>query len=90
MTNNVSERVRAVVAKSRRRPVEEISIDATFEELGIDSLDGLNLLFEIESEFDVSIPDEEARIIHTVRQMVEGVERITSQPQSVAVSHLQA
>jgi acyl carrier protein len=42
------------------------------------------MLFDLESEFDISIPDEEARNIKTVREMVEGVRQLIvtkSQPQ---------
>ena len=48
-------------------------IDSTFQELGLDSLDAVNILFEVEGEFNISISDEQARGIKDVRQMVEGV-----------------
>ena len=41
--------------------------------LGLDSLDAVNILFEVEGEFNISISDEQARGIKSVRQMVEGV-----------------
>ena len=76
MDDEVYERVRRVVAKYLCRPVQEVTIETTFEGLGMDSLDGVNLLFEIESEFDISILDEEAKSIRSIRQMVEGVEKL--------------
>ena len=57
-------------------PIEKISIDSSFQELGIDSMDAVNILFGLESEFDISIPDEETKEIRTVRQMAEGVEKL--------------
>ena len=71
--NDVPEKVLALVAAIKRLPREKVRLDSSFEELGIDSLDGMNLLFEIEGAFDISIPDEQARAIRSVRQMVEGV-----------------
>jgi acyl carrier protein len=66
-------RVIKVIAKTQRIPLETVSIDSSFEELKIDSLDGINLIFALESEFNVDIPDEDARTIRSVRQMAEGV-----------------
>lgn len=68
-----------VIAKTQRIPVETVSIDSTFEELKIDSLDGINLIFALESEFNVDIPDEEARTIRSVRQMAEGIAQLLAQ-----------
>ena len=58
------------------RATERISIDSTFEELAIDSLDATSLLFALEEEFGVSIPDAEARSIRNVRDAVTQVERL--------------
>ena len=76
MSDDLIQRVRTVIANSQRMPIEKISIDSTFQELGIDSMDAVNILFGLESEFDISIPDEETKDIRTVRQMAEGVEKL--------------
>ncbi len=73
MSDDVAQRVISVMAATQHIAPETISIDSTFEELKIDSLDGINILFALENEFNISIPDEAARNIKTVRQMVEGV-----------------
>src|SRR5580658_10117267 len=69
-------RVTAVIAKTQRIPPETVTIDKTFEELKIDSLDGINILFALEGEFDLDIPDDAAHGIRTVREMVEGIEKL--------------
>ena len=79
MDDDLNARVIKVIAKTQRIPLETVSIDSTFEELKIDSLDGINLIFALESEFNVDIPDEEARAIKTVRQMAEGVAQLMAQ-----------
>ena len=71
MSDDLIQRVRAVIANSQRMPIEKISIDSSFQELGIDSMDAVNILFGLESEFDISIPDEETKEIRTVRQMAK-------------------
>ena len=69
-------RVAGVIAKTQKIPAETVTIDKSFEELKIDSLDGINILFALEGEFDVDIPDDAARGIRTVRDMVEGIEKL--------------
>jgi acyl carrier protein len=79
MSEDLKGRVIKVIAKTQRIPVETVSIDSTFEELKIDSLDGINLIFALESEFNVDIPDEEARSIRSVRQMAQGIAQLMAQ-----------
>lgn len=62
-----------VIARSQRIPAESITLDSTFEELKIDSLDGINLVFELEKEFDIEIPDEGVQNLRSVRETVAGV-----------------
>jgi acyl carrier protein len=72
----LASRVAAVIAKTQKIPLESVTLDKTFEELKIDSLDGINLLFAVESEFDIDVPDDAARQIRSVREMVEGIEKL--------------
>ena len=65
-----------VIARSQRIPVDSITLDNTFEELKIDSLDGINLVFEIEREFNIEIPDEGVQNLHSVRETVAGVRQL--------------
>jgi len=69
-------RVIAVIAKTQHIPPESVTIDSTFEELKIDSLDGINILFALESEFDVDIPDDAAKKIRSVREMTDGIAQL--------------
>ena len=74
-----------VIAKTQHLPPESITIDQTFAELNFDSLDGMNILFAIENEFDISIPDDQAVKIKSVREMVEGIEKLLAAKQAAAV-----
>jgi acyl carrier protein len=76
MSDELIERVRKVIAASKRIPEESVTVDSAFEELGIDSMDAVEILFALENEFDINIPDEEVKSVRNVRQMVEGVERL--------------
>lgn len=62
-----------VIAKTQRLPIEKVTIDSSFEELGIDSMDSINILFDLESEFEIEIDDEKAKEIRQIREMVDGV-----------------
>jgi acyl carrier protein len=44
------------------------------EDLGADSLSVVEIIMDIENEFDISIPDEDAEELHTVGQLKEYVE----------------
>jgi len=76
MSDELIVRVRKVIATSKRIPEERVTVDSAFEELGIDSMDAVEILFALENEFDINIPDEEVKTVRNVRQMAEGVERL--------------
>ena len=76
MSDELIARVTGVIAKTQHIPPESVTIDSSFEELKIDSLDGINILFALEGEFDIDIPDDAAKQIRSVRQMAEGVEKL--------------
>jgi len=76
MSEKIFQKVAELIAESKKTPVEEITLDTTFQELGMDSLDGLSLVFELEETFDVAIPDEEALKLKDVRQVVESLEKL--------------
>lgn len=44
------------------------------EDLGADSLSVVEIIMDIENEFDISIPDEDAEELHTVGQLREYIE----------------
>lgn len=76
MPEELTDRVLSTIAQAQRIPKEKVTIDSSFEELGIDSMDGVNILFALENEFDITIPDEAAKQIHSIREMVEGVRKL--------------
>ena len=73
---SIEERVIRVFANFKKVPPEQITMDTTFDELGFDSLDGLNLVFELEEEFNLTIPDDRVTEMKGVRQAVEGIEAL--------------
>lgn len=72
----LTERVRKIIASAQHLPEEKITPDSTFAELGIDSLDGINILFAVESEFNINIPDDAAQSIRSVRDVIDGIAKL--------------
>jgi acyl carrier protein len=75
----LTRRVLRIIAETQRKDPAQVTIDSSFEELGIDSMDGVNIVFALENEFDINVPDEEVKSIRSVRDMVEGVRTLVEQ-----------
>lgn len=66
------EKIRNVIADQLSIDVEEINMESSFvDDLGADSLDIVELIMALETEFDIEIPDEDAEKIATVGDVVE-------------------
>jgi acyl carrier protein len=76
MTDELIQRVIKTIAATKRIPVESVTIDSDFLQLGIDSMDAVEILFALENEFEINIPDDDVRSVRNIRQMCEGVERL--------------
>jgi acyl carrier protein len=74
--DELTSRVIGVIAATQHIARETITPDKTFQELGIDSLDGINILFAVENEFNISIPDDAAKAIRSVGEMIEGISKL--------------
>ena len=75
-SDELTRRVLRIIAETQRKDPATVTIDSSFEELGIDSMDGVNIVFALENEFNVNVPDEEVKNIRSVRDMVEGVRKL--------------
>ncbi|WP_433966284.1 acyl carrier protein [Tunturiibacter gelidiferens] len=76
--NDIATRCIDIIAKSKNIPADSISLANTFDELNIDSLDKINISFEVEEAFNIEIPDEALSTLRTVGDMVEGVAKLTT------------
>ena len=79
MPDELSTRIIDAVARSKQIPPESITPITTFDELNIDSLDKINLTFEIEEMFSVSIPDASLNELRTVGDVIAGVRRLQAE-----------
>ena len=72
----VEQRVIEIVSEQLGVDKEKISSDTSFvNDLGADSLDTVELVMELEEEFEINIPDDAAEKIQTVGQAVEFIEK---------------
>jgi acyl carrier protein len=70
----IAQRVIHVIAKNKKMAREELSPTTRFDNLKMDSLDALNMIFALEEEFDINIPNEEAAKMKSVGEAIRGVE----------------
>ncbi|MDX1741784.1 MAG: acyl carrier protein [Rhodothermales bacterium] len=75
MADEITDRLFARIAEYAGTSPSEITIDSSFEELGVDSLDGLTIVSELEEEFDVSLPSDEVLGMTMVREAVESFQK---------------
>ncbi|MFY0691333.1 MAG: acyl carrier protein [Paracoccaceae bacterium] len=56
MSDSVADQVRAIIAEQAVLELEDVSLDSSLEDLGIDSLGLVESIFAIEEAFDISVP----------------------------------
>ena len=72
--SGIEEKIKKIICEQLDVPEEDVVMDASFiDDLGADSLDQVELIMAMEEEFDVSIPDEDAEKIATVKDAVNYV-----------------
>ena len=70
MSASLEERVIAMIASRRNLPPGTITPQTTFAEIGVDSLDAIELVFKFEDAFNVSITDEAVQQMRTVEDVI--------------------
>lgn len=74
--HSIEEKVRAIIVEQLDANADEVVPEALFvEDLGADSLDLVELVMQMEDEFDVEIPDEDAENIRTVQDAINYVQQ---------------
>jgi acyl carrier protein len=84
--NDIANRCIDIIAKSKSISPDTITLASTFDELNVDSLDKINISFEVEEAFNIEIPDEALGSIKTVGDMVNGVAKLRASTPSAAIT----
>ena len=75
---SIEERLKEILVKQFGESEKSVTIETSFvNDLGADSLDIVELVMELEDEFDVSIPDEDAEKMQTVGDAVKYINEHT-------------
>jgi acyl carrier protein len=76
----IFEKVRDIISDQLGIDADEISMESSFmDDLGADSLDIVELIMALESEFDLEIPDEDAEKISSVGNVVDYIKTHTEE-----------
>lgn len=74
--SEIQEKVIAIICDKLGLESKEVSLDSGFvSDLGADSLDTVELIMEFEKVFEITIPDNQAEKILTVRDTIEYIEK---------------
>ena len=79
MTEASEDSVRQLLASFLKLEPARLQPDTRLDELGLDSLAAVELVFEIEERFDVRVPNERAAEFRSVRAIAEGVRALQAQ-----------
>ena len=82
----IEDKLVTIVRNEKSVPDDKLSLETPLADAGIDSLDALSILFAIEEEFHISIPDDRARSMKTFGDMVDSIEMLLSS-QAVGTVH---
>jgi acyl carrier protein len=71
------ERLQTLLTNKFSVPAEKVQPDARLETLGLDSLDLIEVLFEVEEEFNIRVPQEGGSALKTatVQDIVDSIEK---------------
>jgi acyl carrier protein len=86
MSDCLAEKVITTLASVKHIPREQIKLESSLADLGFDSLDTISLLFELETNFNVVIPDESAQSIRYVYEIVDGIRELQANPSATPAS----
>jgi acyl carrier protein len=74
--SSVEEKVKKIIIEQLDVAEADVVPDAAFvDDLGADSLDQVELIMAMEEEFDVSVPDEDAEKIATVKDAIDYIKK---------------
>lgn len=74
--SDVSSRIKSIIVDKFGVDESEVTPEANFtQDLGADSLDTVEFIMEIEKEFNIEVPDDEAEKITTVKECIQYIEK---------------
>ncbi|MBD5240205.1 MAG: acyl carrier protein [Bacteroidales bacterium] len=75
--SQIADRVKEIIVDKLAVDENEVTPEASFTtDLGADSLDTVELIMELEKDFEISIPEDEAQKIQTVGDAIAYIENV--------------
>jgi len=79
----VQETIFTIISKEAGIDPGKISLNSTLKDLEIQSLDAVQIIFEIEDHYKITMPDRDPNFdTESVKGLVEAVERLVAEKQS--------
>ena len=73
----IFERIKELVVQEMNIPAEKVSLESRIaEDLGADSIDAIELIMEVEDEFEIEIDDDSAMGIKTIGDLVNVINKL--------------
>lgn len=72
------QRIKKIVLEKIDMQEDRLTPDETLEGLGLDSLDRVELMFSLEEEFKIKIPDREVTIV-TIQDVVNVIDKLAEE-----------
>lgn len=79
MSEIIFEKIASLLSSKKGVDKNSIQMSSSFDELGLDSLDAVELIADLEDEFNVTVPNMELQNIKTIQQAVDGLSKAMQQ-----------
>ncbi|HSE12221.1 MAG TPA: acyl carrier protein [Rudaea sp.] len=85
--SSVQETIFSIISKEAGIDIGKISLDSTLKDLEIQSLDAVQIIFEIEDHYKITMPDRDPNFdTESVKGLVEAVEKLVAEKQTAAAA----
>jgi acyl carrier protein len=83
--SSVQETIFGIISKEAGIDINKITLDSTLKDLEIQSLDAVQIIFELEDQFKITLPDRDPNVdTESVKGLVEAVERLIAEKAAAA------
>lgn len=72
-------KVAEIISNTVNCKIEDVVMDARLEDLGVDSLKAITILYDLEEEYDIEIPNELIETIQTVADIVCKIDELRAE-----------
>jgi acyl carrier protein len=85
--NSIKDTIFGIIAKEANVDAGKITLDSTLKELDIQSLDAVQIIFEIEDHYKITLPDRDPNFdTESVKGLVDAVEKLVAEKTAAAAA----